>query len=161
MGVEDPKGGRPTKLTPELIEKAKGYIAQCKDDIHTTDRDALSYVVVDLPSVVSLARFLGIHKVTVYDWIKENEADDTTTRALRQEFSNIVKEVEDEQELRLINSGAGGLYQQKIAAMLLGKRGYSEKTETDITSGGEKIVIGNPEEAAAFNEWRKQHVKGS
>lgn len=161
MGVEDPKGGRPTKLTPEVIEKAKGYIAQCKDEIMTTDREALSYVIADLPSIVGLALYLEVDKETIYDWIKPHETDNETMLEIRQDFIRIFKRVQQEQELRLLNSGIGGLYNPKIASMILSKHGYSEKTETDITSGGEKITLGNPEEAAAFNEWRKQHVKGS
>lgn len=145
---------RPTKLTPELIEKAKTYLGTCYTKPITTDRGALSYTEVNLPTVVGLALYLGINKDTVYDWCKEEgfkelelvkdeagvlrNVPDTTSQ-LRAEFSDIVKEIEQEQEKWLINYTAGGIYQPKLSSMMLAKHGYAEKTETDITSQGEKI----------------------
>lgn len=120
--------GRPTKLTPELLIKAQGYILQCVDEVVETDKGAVAYVLVNLPTVVGFARFLGIHKDTVYEWRKENK-----------EFSDLLSDVEDAQEEKTLKNGLGGLYNPKIASMILAKRGYAEKTETDITSKGEKL----------------------
>lgn len=138
---------RPTKLTPELLEKAHGYLATCKDEPVYTDKGALTYVNVNLPSKVGLAIYLGINKDTVEEWCKVIAYDETKTDEivkanieLHREFSVIVKEIMQEQEKRLINNGLGGLYKEKTNAMLLSKHGYvTEKTETDLTSGGEKI----------------------
>lgn len=132
-------GGRPSKLTPELIEKAGTYLDSCYTRPITTDRGALSYSEVNLPTIVGLALYLKIDKDTVYTWCKVGEEIDEENAPLRKRFSDIVKEVTEEQEKWLINYTAGGLYQPKLSSMLLSKHGYVEKTETDITSGGDKI----------------------
>lgn len=132
--------GRPSKLTPELIEKARGYLATCHATPIETEKGGVSYVDVHLPKVVSLALMLGINKDTVYNWCKDIEGEDNT---LRQEFYDIVKEVNAKQEEMLMDKGLGGLFQPKTTGMLLSKHGYSEKIETDITTGGEKITSEN------------------
>lgn len=146
------KAGRPTKLTPELIEKAKTYLSTCIDKPVWTEKGGMAYVEVNLPTKVGLALFLGINKDTVEEWCKDitpfsgidnlPSSDHVYFDALnlRQEFSVIVKEIQIEQEKRLINNGLGGLYKEKTTGMLLSKHGYAEKTETDITSKGDKIT---------------------
>ena len=124
--------GRPTLLTPELLEKAQGYIATCNDEISETEKGALAWVEVDLPSVAGLARYIEVHRDTIYEWCKGEDE-------LSKQFSDIVKDIDVEQEHRLLNKGLGGLYAPKIAGMLLGKHGYSEKTQTDLTTKGESI----------------------
>ncbi len=147
--------GRPTKLTPELVALASTYLEQCRDAIKFTDKDAISYVEVELPSAVGMARFLGIHKDTLYAWCKGE--DD-----LSKEISDYLREVEDEQEKRLISSGLGGLYNTKIASMLLSRKGYAEKTETDVTTKGESLNENGDEikaRAKAFDEWYKTQLR--
>lgn len=119
---------RPTKLTPELKEKAYKYLITTLDNIELTDKGALAFVEVQLPSIADFATYLDIHKETVYEWCK-----------IDSEFSDYVKDISQEQEKRLINNGLGGLYAPKIVGMLLSKHGYSEKTETDITTKGESL----------------------
>lgn len=145
--------GRPSKLNQELIDKAEEYLKSCNDRIETTDKGALSYVNVSLPSVVGLALYIGVNKDTIYTWCK-GDSD------IEKQFSDIVKRVNNEQENRLLNNGLGGLYAPKVVGMVLSKHGYSEKTETDITSKGEKLTIGDPQLAADFDEFRKQRLKG-
>lgn len=143
--------GRPTKLTPELIEKAKTYLATCIDKPVWTDKGGIAYVDVNLPTKVGIALYLGIDKTTVDEWCKETLDYDVQVTGpdeqvivayieLRNQFSSIVKEVTAEQEKRLIQNGLGGLYKEKTTGMLLSKHGYAEKTETDITSKGEQIT---------------------
>jgi DNA-binding transcriptional regulator YiaG len=129
--------GRPTKLTKELVEKAKTYLSTCEDTVLETEKGGISYVNVKLPMVADLALYLGISKSTVYDWCQEREDIEDN---LAQEFSDIVKEINQEQEKRLINKGLGGLYAPKIAGMIMSKHGYSEKQEIDHTTKGEKIT---------------------
>lgn len=136
--------GRPTKLTPELIEKAKTYLSTCYDRPIYTNSGSLAYVEVNLPSKVGLALYLGIDKTTVDEWCKPNvlivsSSGDVENWELHTEFSSIVIQIMSEQEKRLISNGVGGLYKEKTTGMLLSKHGYAEKTETDITTGGEKI----------------------
>ncbi len=83
---------------------------------------------------------MDIRRATVYDWCKGTEFETEAEKAIREDFSYIVDRVRREQAKKLINNGVGGLYQAKVAGMILSKHGYAEKTETDITSGGEKIA---------------------
>jgi len=121
---------RPTKLTTDLRKKAEQYIAECEDTINFTNKGAISYIDVKLPSIVGLAKYLGIHKDTVYEWRKTDTM-----------FSDLVKDVEQEQEIRLVNKGLGGLYTSKALNAMLSKHGYNEKTETDITTKGESLNV--------------------
>lgn len=124
---------RPTELTEELLDRAKTYLDHRTDNVELTEKGQLAFVEVQLPSVADFALFLGIHRDTVYAWCKgEGE--------LNKEFSDIVKDISQEQEKRLLNNGLGGLYAAKVVGMVLSKHGYAEKTETDITSKGESIV---------------------
>lgn len=135
--------GRPTKLTPELLEKAKTYLSTCVDTPVWTDKGGVAYVNVNLPTKVGLALYLGINKDTVEEWCKgyvvHDYGDVRSEAGMRTEFSVIVKEVQHEQEKRLISNGLGGLYKEKTTGMMLSKHGYAEKTETDITTGGDRI----------------------
>ncbi len=139
---------RPTKLTEELLEKAKGYLSHRLDNIELTDKGALAFVEVQLPSIADFGLYLGISRETVYAWCKEEGE-------LNTEFSDIVSEISQEQEKRLLNNGLGGLYAPKVVGMILSKHGYAEKTETDITSKGESIV--SPEVAALTKQLNDLH----
>lgn len=151
--------GRPTKLNQELLDKAKTYLATCVDTVDFTDKGHMNFVNVELPTIVGLALYLGINKDTVNEWCKPIEEDIAEYEPydengvvlnrrcdlfyLRQEFSVLVKEIVQEQEKRLLNKGLGGLYNPKISALVLGRYGYTEKTETDITTKGDKISTGS------------------
>lgn len=124
--------GRPTKLTKELIEKAKTYLPTCKAIPIANDKGTIAYVDVILPKVVDLALLLEINKDTVYEWCKG-------TDELSLQFSDIVKEINQEQEKMLIDKGLGGLFQPKTTGMILSKHGYAEKQELDHTNNGDKF----------------------
>lgn len=112
-------GGRPTKYSDKILETAKNYIV---------NHDEYGDVI---PSVVGLAVALETHRDTVYDWAKDEN---------KPEFSDIVKRLATNQERKLLNGGLDNSFNPTIAKLLLGKHGYSDKTETDITSGGEKLT---------------------
>jgi hypothetical protein len=131
------EGGRPTKLTLELLEKAKGYLDTCQDEYEQYIKQANQEkgyemygerLKVRLPGVAGLARWLNVSRDTIYAWREENE-----------EFSDIVEDIASEQEKRLLDQGLAGLYNPTIAKLVLSKHGYHDKSETDITSKGEKI----------------------
>ncbi len=141
--------GRPPKLNQELLEKAKTYLGTCIDSVQFNDKGGINYTNVNLPTIVGFALYLGINKDTVNEWCKEYvvknpEVGFTTdhhTSELHYEFSVLVKEIIQEQEKRALNMSLGGLYNPKISALILGRYGYTEKTETDVTSKGEKINV--------------------
>ena len=163
--------GRPTKLTPELLGKAKTYLSTCVDSIDYTDKGALNFVRVELPTLVGFALYLGINKDTVNEWCKPKPIevlpeksedivpDGMTESSLRYEFSVLVKEIVQEQEKRTLNNAMGGLYNPKIAALVLGRYGYTEKTETDVTTKGEKITQGGMEDIEAIAKRVSEELK--
>ncbi len=152
-------GGRPTKLTPELIENAKGYLPTCVDIEHETDKGALAWVEVNLPTQVGLAQYLSIDKDTVTEWCKESIEDTEEVKDLRKQFSVIVKEIMREQEIRLVNKGLGGLYQARIGGMILSKHGYAEKSEVDLTSKGESMNTFDPKAMALAKKFEDELKK--
>lgn len=114
---------RPTIYNEEYITKTKEYINSCIDDMEAKK--------VSLPSIEGLAVYLDINKDTVYEWCKDNK-----------EFSDVIQQVRDLQATRLINNGLAGTYNATITKLILGKHGYRESSETDVTTGGDKISIG-------------------
>jgi DNA-binding transcriptional regulator YiaG len=129
--------GRPTEYGPELLKKAQEYLANCKDETAQIVKQANSEkgyemyenkLKVKLPSIEGLARFLNVSRSTLYEWEKEYP-----------EFSDILEAIKAEQAERLINNGLSGDYNSTIAKLILTKHGYSDKTETDITSKGKQV----------------------
>lgn len=108
--VEVDKGGRPTKLTSELIVKAEEYIYDFRsnDDI--------------VPSVAGLACYLDIARSTIYKYEGESER-----------FSDILERIAQKQEKMLINGGLMGDFNAPITKMMMTKHGYSDKQETALT----------------------------
>lgn len=99
-------GGRPKKLTDELIEKAKTYI-----DEYTTL----------IPSVAGLAVFLNISRASVYLYANQSE-----------EFKAILEQILANQELICLEGGLSKQFDSGISKLVLGKHGYKEHRETDL-----------------------------
>lgn len=97
---------RPTKMTPDLLEIARAY------------PDNFEYYEHPMPSAVGLARVLRISRSTLYKWADENEA-----------FSDILEDVNTQQELELLNKGITGAFNSQITKLALGKHGYHDKQE--------------------------------
>ena len=105
------KLGRPTKLTLEVMEKAKQYVDG-------------GYLVDELvPTIAGLSLFIDIRRSTIYEWAKDN-----------QEFSDIVDKVMGSQEKGLLKGALGGDYNATIAKLMLTKHGYTDKVEQDLKS---------------------------
>lgn len=142
--------GRPSKLNDELLEKARGYLATCTEDINTDDGGRLSWVELELPSFAGLALHLDIDKQTITDWCalagivpsEEASVEEVSRYALHKEFSRIATRVQLEQERRLVNGTAGRKYDSKVAPLVLSHvHGYRMKSEQDITSGGQPLTV--------------------
>ena len=119
MTEEKNKGGRPTDYNDKTVEKARKYIASCKDEGKE----------VNLPTSEGLALFLKVTRMTLYNWAEKHK-----------EFLYILEELNQEQAKRLINKGLSGDYNSNIAKLVLAKHGYKDKSEQDITSKGESIT---------------------
>jgi len=98
-------------------------------DARTDTKDANGRMDVRLPTLEGFAVFIGVNKTTLYEWEKDHE-----------EFSNALDLIRSEQQERLINNGLAGTYNSTIAKLILSSNhGMREKTDTDVTSGGERI----------------------
>lgn len=122
--------GRPTKLTPELTQKAYNYIYVSDQGEPfgicagwTTDGSVI-------PTVEGFASYLQIHKDTAYEWAKIDE-----------NFSDVLREVKQQQASMLINGSLNNKMNPTIAKLLLSsKHGYIEKNQTENT-GESKIIV--------------------
>lgn len=111
--MSEKKVGRPSKYTPELLEKAREYIQN-----HTNYGDVV-------PSHAGLATEIGITRGTLYDWSNDPN---------KREFSDILDECNRKQERMLLSGALTNDLNANIAKLMLGKHGYSEKQQTDHTS---------------------------
>lgn len=103
--------GRPTKYTPELIEKAREFVASKRGQF---------------TMIAELALELGLRRETVHVWAKDPE---------KQEFSNIVEELQSNQELYLAKGTLNGDLNATMAKLLLTKHGYSDKQDLSSSDG--------------------------
>ena len=106
-------GGRPSIYTPELLEKARHYVLNYAD------------YGDQIPSIAGLACELSISRDTCHAWAKEED---------KPEFSDIIRDIAQAQERKLLNGGLSGSFNPTIAKLVMSKHGYSEKSELDHTS---------------------------
>jgi len=109
---------RPTKYTEELLETARDYV------VNYPDYDDV------IPSIAGLSIALKISRETIHTWIKDPE---------KKVFSDIVRELNANQERALLNGGLSSTMNASISKLVLTKHGYTDRVEQDITSGGEKL----------------------
>ena len=105
--------GRPSIYTPELVERARQYLATYRDDGDL------------VPSIAGLACVLGTTRKTCHEWANDPE---------KAEFRDILDELMQGQERALVNGGLGGAFNAPITKMMLTKHGYSDRVENDHTS---------------------------
>lgn len=103
---------RPTKYNNTILEKANKYMT-----------DFYHHGAV-FPSHVGLALYLDLNQDTLYDWAKQEE---------KKEFSEILAKIKLIQHEMLIGGGISGEYNSNIAKLVLGKHGYSDKQDTNIS----------------------------
>ncbi|HAT4490328.1 TPA: hypothetical protein I9271_000981 [Proteus mirabilis] len=117
MGQQSKQVGCPSKLTNELIAKAKEYLCGGY-------KENEGQVI---PSIAGLACYLGIARSTVYEYGKQDSD-------LGREFSDTLDGIMAFQEMKLINSGLAGDFNATITKLMLANHGYSEKQEVDHQS---------------------------
>lgn len=128
--------GRPKEYNENIPVLAAEYLASAQD----TWSEQLHKVVVKIPTIEGLAIHLGVARSTLYLWAEQYP-----------EFSDMLERLKMFQAERLINKGLSGDYAPQIAKLILGKHGYSDKQEVDMTSKGEKIGL-SAEDQAKLNK---------
>lgn len=107
------KAGRPSAYNKEVLEIANAYI----DNFNTEYGHAI-------PSVVGLAKILRKSRECLYNWARDEE---------KKEFSDILENINTSQEFELINGGLTNELNSNITKLVLGKHGYSDKQDQQIT----------------------------
>jgi len=113
--------GRPTKYDPK-------YILMVDEYLETTGREQ-----THLPKIVSFARYIGVSKDSLYEWAK-----------LHKDFSDALEKIMEKQEEVLIDDGIYGgkeVNSTIVKLLLMNNHGMRDKSETDLTSKGEKIEL--------------------
>lgn len=105
--------GRPSEYNDEILAIANAYL----DDFETKHDHAI-------PSVAGLAKVLKKNRDTLYQWAKEED---------KKAFSDILRQIVSEQEFTLLNKGLNGEFNPAITKLVLGKHGYSEKQQQEIS----------------------------
>ena len=104
--------GRPSGLTPDLIEKAKEYLLDGYQEFGNI-----------VPSVAGLGCYLGIGRSTIYEYKEQNK-----------EFSDTLDAILMKQEMLLINGGLSQQFSGTITKLMLANHGYSDSVKQDHTS---------------------------
>ena len=109
--------GRPSIYSEEILNKANQYFESLPIDevVH---------------SIEGLADYLEIHRDTIYDWCSQESKKD---------FSDIVNRILMRQGKTLINKTLKKEFEPRTSGMMLGKHGYTTKTETDINNPDGKL----------------------
>jgi DNA-packaging protein gp3 len=123
--------GRPSTYSEDMITQSQAYLALCEDEEieKGSDERPVYSLKVKLPTIEGLARHLKVNRDTLYAWAK-----------VHAEFSDILEDIRAEQADKLINNGLSGDYNPTITKLMLTKHGYSDKIDTDLTSGGNAIA---------------------
>jgi len=109
--------GRHTTWSEEMEALAEDYIKNYVNYGHP------------LPSVVGMAVALKVGKTTLYRWAEEE----------RGKFRDTLAQCSDAQHVVLLHKGLTNEFNATIVKLALSNHGYSEKTSTDVTSGGQPI----------------------
>ena len=116
------KNGRPSKYTEEILDKCQEYL-----DTYEQEGDVI-------PSHIGMFLFINVSKSTAYAWADQN------SDFYRKEFSDILAKCMDMQHRVLINKGLNHEHNAAITKLVLGKHGYHDKVDQDVTSKGEKVT---------------------
>ena len=116
--------GRPKhshKCTNEIIEKSKAYVD-----------GGFMEVDQEVPTIEGLCMYIGKARSTVYDWAARDDC---------QQFSDILELCNQKQAVMLITGALRNDLNANISKLMLGKQGYKESKETEI-SGKDGAALG-------------------
>lgn len=116
-------GGRPTHYGDEIVRRAKEYLATYEDEGDV------------VPSVAGLAVYLGRSRTLLHDWAADSD---------KSEFKDILEQIGAKQERVTLNKALVGDFNSNIAKLLLGKHGYHDKVDNQLTgANGGAIQVSN------------------
>lgn len=104
--------GRPTTYSQDMLQRAKKYV----EGGYLEQGDAI-------PSVVGVARYLGVATSTVHLWGEAHP-----------EFSDTLSECKDEQHRITLSNALTGKFNATISKLVLHNHGYSERQDVALTS---------------------------
>jgi hypothetical protein len=108
--------GRPSKYTPETLEKTAWYI----ENYRTLEPPQL------VPTIAALAIHLGVRRKTIEMWRDDPE---------KEEFGNLCDMLMANQEVIALNGGLGNVFNSQMSKLLLSKHGYSDKIDATSSDG--------------------------
>lgn len=110
-------GGRPTLYQDSFIDAVDSYLENAtRENMH-------------LPKIESFAKYLGVHKDTLYTWAKEYP-----------EFSDALKKIMNEQAERLIDDGIyGGKEVNAAIVKLMLQNNHGMKERVDQTTNDKEL----------------------
>lgn len=107
--------GRPTDYNEEVVAIALDYIETYESEYEHA-----------MPSIVGLCSVINRARTTVYRWAEEEDKD----------FKYILDMIMEKQQLVLFNGALKNDLNANIAKLALGKHGYSDKAQTELTGAG-------------------------
>jgi hypothetical protein len=135
--------GRKTEFTENRIDQAKEYLAGCIPEIEnyekTVGEKSTSFqriVHPNLPKMCGLAVYMKVNKDTLYSWAKVDSR-----------FADVLDDIMEEQEHRLLEGGLSGDYNPLISKLILSAR-HEYREKSDVTTSGDKLAF-NTEAASS------------
>lgn len=116
-------GGRPTMYCMEMVEKARDYIS-----------GGWLKVGHKIPSHIGLGKYIRVSRITLYEWASHSD---------KKEFANILEQCMAEQQFVLLENGLDNTFNSAITKLVLGKHGFHEKKDTELTGADGKPLDTN------------------
>lgn len=104
--------GRPTHYSDEIALKSREYLNVYEELGHA------------VPSVAGLSLYIERARSTIYQWAANDE---------NKEFADILDNINATQEQVAMSKGLKGDYNATLVKLLLGKHGYHDKVDQELT----------------------------
>jgi len=111
--------GQPTKYNSEVQKRAEEYV----NEGYIACGDAV-------PSVAGLSCELGVSRKTLYNWAENSD-----------QFLHTLDRLSSKQERTALTRGLTNDFNSTIVKLILANHGYSEKSNIDHTTKGEKLTM--------------------
>lgn len=110
---------RPTHYSDEIARKSREYLT-CYEELG----DAV-------PSVAGLSVYIERARSTIYQWAAHED---------NQEFADILESINAKQEQVALNKGLKGDFNANLVKLLLGKHGYHDKIDQELTGANRGAI---------------------